>query len=192
MTRRRRPCIRPGDANPRHLPKIVNFLGYDPAPEEQATSLPDRIRAKRRRFGLSRKRLAAMLETCPSNLAGWETGRHRPTRKSIELINRFLLSGKRRCDEIQMSSSQCAVWRSSRLHEKHSGLRGDLKLRSPLFGRKLSPVRIPISLSSRPWPNRRENGSFAHLSSQGCLTTVLTGPRLAIGVIKALEWRGSG
>ena len=74
----------------RYLPRIVDFLGYDPRPYEESASLEGRLKAHRLHLGLSRKRLARILKTDPSNLAGWETGKHSPTKKSIDLIAEFL------------------------------------------------------------------------------------------------------
>jgi transcriptional regulator with XRE-family HTH domain len=50
----------------------------------------ERLRAHRERLGLSLKKLAALLGVDPSTLASWETERHRPTNKSMGLINEFL------------------------------------------------------------------------------------------------------
>jgi transcriptional regulator with XRE-family HTH domain len=74
----------------RHIPKIIDFLGYDPTSNREPTSLGERIRVKRRRLGLSLKELATVLETDQSNVQGWETGRHKPTRRSLVLIGEFL------------------------------------------------------------------------------------------------------
>ena len=71
-------------------PRILEFLGYDPSAERGDGSLADRLKRYRRSRGLSRKMLAGLLGTHPSNLAGWETGRHRPTKRSLELIDQFL------------------------------------------------------------------------------------------------------
>jgi transcriptional regulator with XRE-family HTH domain len=73
-----------------HIPRIVEFLGYDRTSNREPESLGQRIRVKRRRLGLSLKELAKILGTDQSNLQGWEMGRHKPTRKSLALINKFL------------------------------------------------------------------------------------------------------
>jgi transcriptional regulator with XRE-family HTH domain len=73
-----------------YIPRIIEFLGYDPTSNCEPRSTGERIRLKRRRLGLSLKELAGILETDQSNLQGWETGRHKPTRKSLALINEFL------------------------------------------------------------------------------------------------------
>ena len=66
------------------------FLGCDAFDGSEPESVIDRLKAHRRRLGLSRKRLASLLETDPSNIAGWETGRYRPTKRSLVVIDKFL------------------------------------------------------------------------------------------------------
>jgi DNA-binding transcriptional regulator YiaG len=73
-----------------YAPRIMPFLDYDPSACKEPESFAERIRLKRKRLGLSLKQLARLLGTDQSNLQGWETGRHKPTMKSSELINRFL------------------------------------------------------------------------------------------------------
>jgi len=72
------------------VPRIIKFLGYDPTGLDEPESLGERIRLQRRRLGLTLKELARRLETDPSNLAGWETGRHKPAKRSLALIGEFL------------------------------------------------------------------------------------------------------
>ena len=55
-------------------------------------SMAGRLRARREQLGLSRKKLAALLRTDQSNVAGWETEKHRPTKKSREIMGAFLMS----------------------------------------------------------------------------------------------------
>ena len=57
---------------------IINFLGFDPSPEPQ--SLPDQLKALRRRNGWSLKDLAAHLTIDPSTAATWERGHGDPWR----------------------------------------------------------------------------------------------------------------
>jgi transcriptional regulator with XRE-family HTH domain len=61
----------------RMLPRIIRFLGYDPCAGPTA-AFPDRLRACRRRLGLSRKQFAKRLKVNPSTLGRWETGKGRP------------------------------------------------------------------------------------------------------------------
>lgn len=79
-----------GTASPnlRALPGVLRFLGYDPT--ETGSTLGERLRATRRRFGLSHADLALRLGVDPSSVLDWEKGRHRPTRTCRDLIGRFL------------------------------------------------------------------------------------------------------
>jgi transcriptional regulator with XRE-family HTH domain len=72
----------------RYMPAIIQFLGYNPLP--LANSLPERLVEARKRFGLSQRKMAGKLGVDPATLMGWEAGRHQPTGKSIELIERVL------------------------------------------------------------------------------------------------------
>ena len=74
----------------RFRPRITKFLGYDPNANTFPGSLSERLKAHRTKLGLSRKKLAALLGIDQSNLAGWERGEHRPTSRSLKLIERFL------------------------------------------------------------------------------------------------------
>jgi DNA-binding transcriptional regulator YiaG len=74
----------------RYMPEIIKFLGYDPLP--QPTDLKERIILFRTRQGLSQDEFARRLGIDPTTLVSWETGRHRPSRKSLELMARVGLS----------------------------------------------------------------------------------------------------
>jgi transcriptional regulator with XRE-family HTH domain len=74
----------------RFTPRINEFLGHDPTDGDPTQSLAERLRGHRMRLGLSRKRLATLLGIDESSLAGWETGRHHPTKRSLEVIKNFL------------------------------------------------------------------------------------------------------
>jgi len=67
------------------IPKIIEFLGYDPF-EKKADNLAERIKDFRRIRGLSRKNLAEQLGIDLSTLEGWETGKHQPTKKLLDKI----------------------------------------------------------------------------------------------------------
>jgi transcriptional regulator with XRE-family HTH domain len=79
----------------RFRPRIVSFLAYDAYDRKVPESLAERLIAHRKRLGLSRNKVAVLLGTDPSNIAGWETEKHRPTRKSLELIATILMSSIR-------------------------------------------------------------------------------------------------
>lgn len=53
-------------------------------------TVAERLKAQRDPLGLSRKKLADFVGTDPSNVAGWETEKHRQTKKSLELMQEFL------------------------------------------------------------------------------------------------------
>jgi transcriptional regulator with XRE-family HTH domain len=57
----------------RFLPGITRFLGYDPFPV-RTTTIADRLVAKRRELGWSRKRAAREWCIAESTLQGWERG----------------------------------------------------------------------------------------------------------------------
>jgi DNA-binding XRE family transcriptional regulator len=72
------------------LPRIINFLGSNLTEQPSVDSLADRLQRQRHRLGLSRRKVAKLLGTDVSNLAGWERERHKPTKKSLALIAEFL------------------------------------------------------------------------------------------------------
>ena len=74
----------------RHIPAIIRFLGYDPLPPPNA--YPERLATARRALGLSQRKMAERLGLDPATIKNWETGRHQPTGKSMELIGRILQS----------------------------------------------------------------------------------------------------
>jgi transcriptional regulator with XRE-family HTH domain len=76
----------------RFRPLIARFLGYDYSDGRSLETLAQRLKAHRERLGLSRKRLAALLGTDSSNVAGWETEKHKPTKKSLGLLDALLMS----------------------------------------------------------------------------------------------------
>jgi transcriptional regulator with XRE-family HTH domain len=71
----------------RHMPRLIRFLGY--APYTPARSFSEKLTRARWYLGLSRKKMARILKIDESTLAGWETGRHRPTRRPLKTIYSF-------------------------------------------------------------------------------------------------------
>ena len=57
----------------RFFPAVIRFLGYDPSPAP--VTLPDRIRAARRRQGISQRELARKLGLDPATVQAWEAER---------------------------------------------------------------------------------------------------------------------
>src|SRR5262245_44181592 len=76
----------------RYFPRIREFLGYDPFPA--SVTLADKLRAVRRRLGLTQTAFAKRLGVDPVTLRKWEQGRARPNRCSLKIINRqFVAQG---------------------------------------------------------------------------------------------------
>ena len=69
----------------RFIARIVEFLGYNPLPKP--TNFKEQLIFVRKRQGLSREKFAKKLGMDPTTLAGWETGGHRASRRSMELIH---------------------------------------------------------------------------------------------------------
>jgi transcriptional regulator with XRE-family HTH domain len=68
---------------------VVRFLGYDPSPAP--VSLPERIRATRRRQGISQEELARRLGIDPSTVTAWESGAvRRPYRRFVEMFEKWV------------------------------------------------------------------------------------------------------
>jgi DNA-binding transcriptional regulator YiaG len=72
----------------RMLPRIMDFLGYNPFPEP--VTLGELIVAKRRSFGIARKRLAWALGVDENVLQAWEAERKLPTGEHRDAIEWFL------------------------------------------------------------------------------------------------------
>lgn len=74
------------------IPKIVEFIGYIPPcllPKPEAT-IGERIRASRRLLGLSQEKFGEKTGFDEDTIRGWETGRHKPSKKSMERLKEFL------------------------------------------------------------------------------------------------------
>ena len=70
-----------------YIPKIIEFIGY--CPYIPTRSLVEKLKQVRWALGLSQRRVANILKTDVSNIAGWEEGQHKPTKKSAEIIRSF-------------------------------------------------------------------------------------------------------
>lgn len=60
--------------------RVIGFLGYDPLPVEG--DFPSRLKALRRRLGLTQAGLARRLAVDDSTVRGWEVGEHPPRLRS--------------------------------------------------------------------------------------------------------------
>ena len=72
----------------RLIPRIIRFLDYDPLPT--AEDFGERLKAIRRRLGMSQKELAKRLGADPSTIGDWEEGKHPPSKSSRERIESSL------------------------------------------------------------------------------------------------------
>ena len=72
----------------RFYPRIIDFLGYDP--HEVPQSLGEKIAARRRALGFSRKRLAKWLGIDKATVRRLEEGTSKPTGKRAAIIETFL------------------------------------------------------------------------------------------------------
>ena len=79
------------------MPAIIRFLGYDPFPP--ANTLAEKLLLCRKTLGLSQEKLAKKLGVDESTLADWEAEKHRPTRRSLKLIEAFF---KRYCPHLDL------------------------------------------------------------------------------------------
>jgi transcriptional regulator with XRE-family HTH domain len=71
-------------------PKIVQFLGCNPFPTNQNSSIIEAIKAYRLMHGLSQKNMARALGIDPTTLARWENGRSRPVATLRKRLARLL------------------------------------------------------------------------------------------------------
>ncbi len=75
----------------RFWPGVILFLGYDPRPDPE--TLGERIRAARRRQGISQEELARRLGIDPSTVAAWEAGTvKRPYPRFVRLFEGYVES----------------------------------------------------------------------------------------------------
>jgi transcriptional regulator with XRE-family HTH domain len=67
------------------IPKIIEFLGYDPF-AKKSENQGDRIREYRRVNGLTQKNLARLLAVDPSTIGAWENSEYRPAKVNLERL----------------------------------------------------------------------------------------------------------
>ena len=72
----------------RHLPKIIEFLGYNPEPTPR--DLPRRLVYARRILGLTQERLARALRIDPTTIWRWERGDCPPMPGKLRLLQSML------------------------------------------------------------------------------------------------------
>ena len=68
-----------------YLPKIIAFLGYIPPPfDKMADNIVERMKLYRFTHGLSQEKFAKLIGLDETTVAGWERGKHKPSKKFIE------------------------------------------------------------------------------------------------------------
>lgn len=69
-------------------PGLIRYLGYEPWPEP--ITVGEKLRAQRRRRGLSIKSAAAAVGVDEGTFGRWESGAWKPQPRSLPIIDRFL------------------------------------------------------------------------------------------------------
>jgi len=69
----------------KYMPKVIQFLGYDPFPVPK--TLSERLKRYRLMHGLTQRELAKKLRVSPDALRDWEADRHKPTGRSVKVLN---------------------------------------------------------------------------------------------------------
>ena len=72
----------------RQLPRLIDFLGYDPRP--QAEAIGGRIRRRRTAQGLSLKSAAEQIGVDPGTVSRWESERRQPEGQYLAKVYWFL------------------------------------------------------------------------------------------------------
>jgi transcriptional regulator with XRE-family HTH domain len=72
----------------RYYPALIQYLGYEPWPE--SARLGERLKAERRRRGLSIDRAAAVVGVDEGTFGRWERGEWKPQSQSMSTISAFL------------------------------------------------------------------------------------------------------
>ncbi len=75
---------------PRHLPRVIEFLGY--VPYNPDWTLAERIRAQREALGFSRQRFAVALGVHEGTVRRWEWGWSVPSPRLEKRLKAFLRS----------------------------------------------------------------------------------------------------
>ena len=73
----------------RYTKAILDFLGYNLYPP--AKNLAERLILYRKTQGLSQRQFSKRLRIDQKTLAAWELGKHRPTKKSLVAVEKFLV-----------------------------------------------------------------------------------------------------
>lgn len=72
-----------------HIPKVIEFLGYNPYPFD-TTTLGSRLKYYRLLHGLSHKKMGKLLGVDPATISTWETNTFTPNRENLDAIHKLL------------------------------------------------------------------------------------------------------
>ena len=72
----------------RSLPKIINFLGYNPPPDSKLIST--QLVLKRKALGLSQKKMARRLGVDLGTLSRWERGERTPSSLYLDMLRSLI------------------------------------------------------------------------------------------------------
>lgn len=72
-----------------YMPRVVQFLGYDPRPKTEAKSLREELLTIRLKHRLTQRSLAARLRVNTCTISSWEGGKVQPTPECMARINKI-------------------------------------------------------------------------------------------------------
>jgi len=75
----------------RKLPKVLEFLKYDP--RTPSKTIGERLRQYRTARGVSHRELARAIGVDPSTVNSWERGEHKPSRKCLRMLAKVISEG---------------------------------------------------------------------------------------------------
>ena len=70
----------------RFIPRVIAFLGYNPTPPPE--DVIEKLAWYKQAHGLTLEQLGAEMGRDPAQLADWLSGRHKPCRRNLEVIER--------------------------------------------------------------------------------------------------------
>jgi ribosome-binding protein aMBF1 (putative translation factor) len=83
------------EPKPRRLPRIIEFLGYEP--DTDRYDVAGLIRDIRTRTGLSYDDIATKIGACTDTLVNLKNGQHQPTRRIYRRLKSFAATLKTWC-----------------------------------------------------------------------------------------------
>lgn len=99
-----------GSAEPQiqFVPKVIQFLGYNPYPNETET-FGGRLKFYRMLHGLSHKKMGKLVGVDAATVSTWETNKFKPNSENLETINVFLKDVPKTSSEADSSSAEAQL-----------------------------------------------------------------------------------